>query len=280
MIRIERGPSPVFLTDPEGPWCKETDEAIRYYADPANTKAFRFEMYNDERLKEALRAVFTKCAYCESKYAGTSDGDIEHFRPKGRVMGKNPETPGYYWLANDWDNLLLSCQHCNQGRKHRLYDQIDGEGNKKVGKVDQFPLLAPGMWTSAPHGALTAEEPYRLLLNPCIDNPEDHFEYLDTHALMVPKTEMAKKSIEVYALRRRFLVQERKEVLSNILVQLNQLKYVLENFNQNPEQRHKDALIRCWDTIKGFTAAEARYAGMARFFVKKFLVKNQLYVPA
>ncbi len=275
MIRINKGPAPAFMLDPAGPWQTETQKAIAYYANPSNTKAFDFEQYNKEKVKDALRAVFTKCAYCESQYDASSDGDIEHFRPKGRVHGKVPDSPGYYWLANDWDNLLLSCQHCNQGRKHILHGNVN-RNNQKVGKLDQFPLRPPGTWVSDHLASLDQEEPHRLLLNPCIDVPDDHFDYDEVHALMIPKTDMAKTSIEVYALTRHLLVKRRQELLTSLLAQLEYLKIALEDYNANASEKYRKRVEMHWDTLKGFTKTNAPYAGMCRYFVRRFILKNNL----
>ena len=69
---------------------------------------------------------FGKCAYCESLITNNQPGDVDHYRPKGRVMdannkpvmittalGENPH-PGYYWLAYQFSNLLPSCIDCNR----------------------------------------------------------------------------------------------------------------------------------------------------------------------
>ncbi|MNK88013.1 hypothetical protein D3C87_1079630 [compost metagenome] len=279
MIRIERGPAPAFLTDDNGLWKKEIESAITYYADKANTKPFKFKMYRAEQLKTALKEVFKKCAYCESRYGPSSDGDVEHFRPKLRVQGKIPETPGYFWLANDWDNLLLSCQHCNQGRKHILNDTKEAETPISVGKLDQFPLRAPGEWIQNHTAQLNSEEPHRLLLNPCTDQPEKHFSYDLTEGLMIPADDRASTSIEVYALRRILLVQERKTLLISLLGHLEELLYCLENFDNDPNQRNRDAVMRNWKFVNSFTANEANYAGMCRFVVKHVLKKNNI-VPS
>lgn len=78
-----------------------------------------------------------KCGYCEMAVIGGQPGDVEHFFPKGEVweLGEDAETlgserlalstvegrkrkviseQGYWWLAYDWNNYLLSCQVCNQ----------------------------------------------------------------------------------------------------------------------------------------------------------------------
>ena len=94
----------------------ETARAIEHYNNNVEG-TFEFKLYNDTKVKDELKKIFAKCAYCESSYGAVYDGDVEHFRPKGRIKEKDPATPGYYWLANNWDNLFLACQHCNQRRK-------------------------------------------------------------------------------------------------------------------------------------------------------------------
>lgn len=55
-----------------------------------------------------------KCCYCE----GTIDAsyaDVEHFRPMSL----------YWWLAYDWDNLLVACKYCNQTAKGAHFAVFD-----------------------------------------------------------------------------------------------------------------------------------------------------------
>ncbi len=47
----------------------------------------------------------SKCAYCESPVKVVAYGHIEHFYPKGN--------PNYVDKTFEWDNLLLSCDICN-----------------------------------------------------------------------------------------------------------------------------------------------------------------------
>jgi hypothetical protein len=105
-------------------------------------------------------------------------GDIEHFRPKGEIEGAMPDSkPGYYWLAADWDNLLLSCRNCNQKLTHTIFGRAD---RVTMGKMNQFPLAPPGIYVRChdhPNGIMD-EEPCRLLLDPCKDDPEKHLEYV------------------------------------------------------------------------------------------------------
>lgn len=52
------------------------------------------------------------CAYCGCDLPANDRGDVEHYRPKGRVHGESALT-GYWWLAYEPANLLLSCRLCN-----------------------------------------------------------------------------------------------------------------------------------------------------------------------
>ncbi len=269
MISIERPQAPDFLNDPKEIWVKETIKAIEYYSSiPPKNTAFKFKAYNNERLKDELKKIFTKCAYCESKYESVYDGDVEHFRPKGSIVEKNPRTPGYYWLANEWNNLLLSCQHCNQKRKHVI------KANKiPLGKQDQFPLSDESTRVSSPTNTQNIEFEKRLLLNPCLENPDEHFDYDPTEGVIITKSDMAKKSVDVYALRRPKLVEARKETLEDLFHQMNVVKRELDRYNTNQPNEYDKEFERL---KKKFASNDSQYAGMGRFFIRKFLQENHI----
>ncbi len=272
MIKINRTPAPPFLVDKTKKWIKETNEAIAYYANNP-TKPFKFENYRDKKVKLALEKIFSKCAYCESVYQASSDGDIEHFRPKGAIA-EIKQKPGYYWLANDWENLLLSCQHCNQQRKHKIY------GKEKVetqGKKDQFPVKDEKKRMKGPGDSFAKEEKVRLLINPCIEDPDDHFTYHEELPVMIPKTEMAKKSIRIYALTRHKLIVERTKVRVHLFQQMQQVKLALENWNRIPDDpKLKAAYQLANDILLGFARPNKPYAGMCRYYIRKFFKENNL----
>ena len=54
--------------------------------------------------------------------------------------------------------------------------------------MNQFPLSDPNKYVRKHDhiNGIADEEPYRLLLNPCIDNPEEHLEY-GTEGVIRPK---------------------------------------------------------------------------------------------
>ena len=99
---------------------------------------------NDRIYKEQrallLNAFHKKCAYCESPIpANLRWGDIDHYRPKGRVtdqdgtpvFSKQKRHKGYYWLAYRWENLLPCCPACNRPGT--------GPDGLNSGKWDRFP---------------------------------------------------------------------------------------------------------------------------------------------
>lgn len=154
-------------------------------------------------LKPYLQDYFNgKCAYCEVVIHAGFWGDVEHYRPKKRVE-EDPNHPGYYWLAYEPENLLPSCQMCNQGG----------------GKKNYFPVK-PGT-RAYDDTTLSGEQP--LLLNPYKDNPRDYLEYDFEPISGTPtgfvrgKVDRGIESVRIYNLNRPHLVQDRLEAqLSSI----------------------------------------------------------------
>ncbi len=151
--------------------------------------SFEFKAYKSEDVKLLLESLFSgKCAYCESFYSETAPVDIEHYRPKGAIEGE-PDHPGYWWLAMDWNNLLPSCIDCNRKRKQitpkvtdNLLALVTDEHERRratvmnTGKKDTFPVTGPRAKDYSKPAELTAEN--ALLLNPCIDKPDEHLDFL------------------------------------------------------------------------------------------------------
>jgi hypothetical protein len=126
MIRIYRSTNvPVVLLTQGLARRQEHEAAVA--ADPAvfssgsETLVFDRAVYAHTSVKRELIAMqHEKCAFCEAKPLHVSDGDVEHFRPKGGVRQADTDPlqqPGYYWLAYDWANLMFSCERCN--RRHK-----------------------------------------------------------------------------------------------------------------------------------------------------------------
>src|SRR5262249_37658440 len=100
---------------------------------------FHSDMYL--RYKPLLLKLFaSKCAYCESNISRVAAGEVEQFRPKSK----------YWWLAYEWQNLLLACPACNRY------------------KADRFPV--EGVQAKTPEDDVNREQ--RLLIDPTVDSPD------------------------------------------------------------------------------------------------------------
>lgn len=287
MIHINRPPNsaPAYLTTDNKWGRKETTTNIAH-ANNRDFDKFKFKAYSNFEVKQALIKLFkSKCAYCESKFLHVYSGDVEHFRPKGKIDGANPPKPGYYWLAAEWDNLLLSCRNCNQKLKHDVHGEDD---RRTMGKMDQFPL-SDNRRRARSHtnpNAIKAEDQYRLLLDPCKDIPEEHLEFDDVHGLIKGTTTKGEKSIEVYVLQRMPLVQARKKLLIDINAQMQRVTEAVTNVNDNvnianPVRRlHYDRILkRELARLRSFLLPTEEFSGMARQIIRPFL-ENTLGLPS
>lgn len=192
-------------------------------------------LYKDVRLTSVYKAdgppFHGKCAYCESDVLVNQPSDIEHWRPKGAVTnqdGKPVESQirnsktgevvsrthiGYYWLAYDWTNLLLSCQSCN--RVVRLRGQ-------RVGKGAQFPVV--GFRAVNPNEEVN-ERP--LLIHPMFDDPREHMEVSSQDGIIIPKSERGQVTIDTFGLNIRMpLVRARRHCIRETRLLVHYLKMV------------------------------------------------------
>jgi uncharacterized protein (TIGR02646 family) len=275
---------PEILDDDKKQGKKETKKNIQF-AEKGQFNKMTFSAYSRTEVKEALILLFKgKCAYCESKFLHVYSGDVEHFRPKGAIEEASPNNPGYYWLAADWSNLLLSCRNCNQKLKHQVFGKVQ---KQTMGKMNQFPLSS-GFKHIQSHLTFSTnfilEEQNRLLINPCIENPEIYFKY-ETAGVIKPKCstgkefQMAEKSIAVYVLQRMPLVQAREKVYIEIHAQMQRVREAVINLNESMNDQTlinkrvifdkvlKREIIR----LKKFTNDDEEYAGMARHIINEFI---------
>lgn len=121
------------------------------------------------KFKDAFsKAQYGKCAYCEVSVIGAQHGDVEHYYPKSavyklsddpttwgvekpylsKVEGRLPELvskTGYWWLAYEWSNYLLSCLVCNEFWKGALFpvDAVKRQVPPSVDVVEKALILNP-----------------------------------------------------------------------------------------------------------------------------------------
>lgn len=205
-------------------WREKCEQETRKLIEAAKEGRTPSEMITDLYKEKAIkRTIYMsddgpfhgKCAYCESPISHDQYGDIEHFRPAKEVsdIDFNPvmvdgpagtgKHPGYYWLAYDSNNLLASCELCNRKNPN----------DKKIGKHTRFPVK--GTHAAAP-GEEFNEQP--LLINPLIEEPEEHFEIDGKTGILGYKTERGKTCRDIFGLNERDgLRKGRKTAYTNAL---------------------------------------------------------------
>jgi hypothetical protein len=233
---------------------------VHYRKAPEKRKPFKFAAYKCREVKTALDRIFhQKCAYCEFVYKGGYSADVDHWRPKSSVTeGGRRLYPGYYWLAADWKNLFPACRFCNSANRHEMLDDTV----ESRGKLDKFPLAAPRKRAPRP-GDERSERP--LLLNPSEDRPEDHLFFsaeqarwgavgarIGRNGQPSPK---GLASIEIYALDRKTLFEERRKRVIKMKADLVELERSIAELRRNP---------------KNAFAAETLRACLARFHTSWF----------
>ncbi|MBL0744842.1 retron system putative HNH endonuclease [Chryseolinea lacunae] len=249
----------------------EIKKATAYYAGAMPAKTFEFSCYKHEEIKKQLTTLFNgKCAYCDSSIVHITYGDSEHFRPKSI----------YWWLGYDWDNLLFACEKCN-----------------RTAKNNQFPLYK-GVKTKCAPGDTKAfdkeESRFRLLVNPCLEDPETFFEYDTKKAMIVPKKnlstdpkklEMARTSIDVYGLQRHELVVERHKHIILLLAQVDSATTAIANYNKmysyslsirNYFEANMAAEVK---KLLVYLEPSRQYLGLTKQILRKFFKENRLKCP-
>jgi uncharacterized protein (TIGR02646 family) len=176
------------------------------------SKKFNFDkgIYADSTVRTELERIQkNKCCFCESKFKHVSSGDVEHFRPKAEYSqghGNQLCRPGYFWLAYDWDNLLVSCEVCNRREKGSY-----------------FPLKNPIRRFIDHNSNIHLEEPW--FINPSLIDPEMHITFHNE----IPKhiTFEGAKTIEYLSLDRE---------------ELNEIRYEKLNFLKSLEETYLDVI--------------------------------------
>jgi len=207
--------------------------------------SFKFDrrIYGAKEVKRTLSSIQNgKCCFCESNFEHVGYGDVEHYRPKaGWVQGKEKlNKPGYYWLAYDWDNLLLSCQICNQKYKKNY-----------------FPLVEPQSRALDHTYELGNEAP--LFIHPANEDPEAHIEFEEELPRPVNNSNKGKVTIQRSGLDRELLNTTRANKLKTI-----KIVYDLAKGHPETDQQHAAKLF--------LTTAHqdtSEYASMLRCFFKK-----------
>ncbi len=210
MIHVEQGAAPSTFRSAE--FRRNRKELEEFFASPAGERKklrFRFESVASYRVVAALRKAFLgKCAYCESPIKEASSGQLDSFRPRQRAVGLDGrvDEDHYWWLAYEWSNVRACCVTCN-----RL-------------KASRFPIEGPRALPGTTGKELEKEN--RLLLDPCIDIPEEQLLFND-QGQVASSTLKGRTTIDVLGLNREDLVLQRGTALKELQVEWRDLLQAL-----------------------------------------------------
>ena len=292
MIHIDRSrvPAPEMLASPNGKGPLERQNNIELMGhNPPEVDKLEFKAYKEDEVRQAVNQLFYgKCAYCESTYLATAPVDVEHYRPKGRIKIGNKKKQGYFWLAAEWDNLLPSCIDCNRARRQEI--PFATPPVQTVGKGDQFPIVDEKLRANTP-GEEANETNVRLLLNPCLDQPEEHLEFIHdpiSEAVLVrpqlvnggAEDAMAKESIRVYALQRKGLVDARRDQYLLIQRDIHQTEKLLNIWIAGPNQPIQQLIDENLQQLDNYREESHIYAGMARQFIDEVILRWKQQYPS
>jgi uncharacterized protein (TIGR02646 family) len=176
--------------------------------------------YGHVEIREELASIYHgKCCYCEVKIRPACPEEVEHYRPKAEISGVNSN--GYYWLGNEWSNLMLICRTCN-GKKSTKFPL-----NNELHRVKSHPVNSKSKldWKKIPYnsGYLNQERP--LLINPEYHYPEKLL-YHDYTCRLIPikNNILATTTIKEIELNNDPLVIKKQEIVDNIINRIeNQL---------------------------------------------------------
>ena len=175
-----------------------------------------------------------KCFFCESKSEHVCKLQIEHYRPKGKVDKKDTsgtKNKGYYWLGNEWTNLLLACSACNiSGAKGSRFP-IKGTRATAFNPIKNNKLFRKKC--KATNSPLIDEIP--LLLNPEIDQPENFLTF-DNNGQIKDIPDIYRRGYITYTilkLDRGILQQNRQKVLNDIVNDINVVNKIYDMGNMS-----------------------------------------------
>ena len=223
--------------------CQEYDQNPGDYQSGRQTLAFNAKIYGHGSVKSVLvEAQHGKCCYCERKFGATSYGAVEHFRPKGAVQqskGSAKLVPGYYWLAFEWNNLLVSCEKCNTSYKGSLFPIEDPNARARTHKDDVCVERS-------------------LFVDPSRENPREHIQF--RQAAVSPITSRGRETIAGVGLRRSGLEEARKERL-DVVELLMEIVGLKDRVEQSKLEKAKEKL-------EFYSSAQSEFSAMVNDFME------------
>lgn len=220
---------PAVLTSLGHPACQDLC-ALAERAE-ANKITFSPSIYRHTEVLEALiECHHGKCCLCEQHVQ--EDGDVEHFRPKAR----------YYWLAYDWNNLLLSCSACNSRHKRNL-----------------FPLRDESSRVSSHLENISREDP--LFIDPCREDPEESIEWQEEHPRPRRGNRRARVTLDALRLNERGLPTTRR-------IRLNEVERIEDVLLIARKMGYVDVIPGIVAWLNQAQDSSSVFAGMVRAYLK------------
>lgn len=216
MISIKKD----FASVPDKLNTDERADLIKRSLTEKNKHDFKSKVYRDGTLKELENLYYHKCGYCETDTTAGAPMQVEHYRPKAKVS-EVASHEGYYWVAYEWSNLLLSCAKCNNKKRNRF-------------PVQGVRMTTPVLDTSGlPNddcrlaNSANFQREKALLLHPEIDQVEDFFIFKPDGTIeALNSNPRALKTIEICELNRTDLVIKRFTILDDFF---RDIKDILED---------------------------------------------------
>lgn len=195
------------------------------------------KIYGSTSVRKSLKKCQNnKCCYSEAKFNRDAI-HVEHYRPKAALgtKGSGKKTyPGYYWLAYEWNNLMLCKPGINSDKK------------------DLFPLL--GGTRAVNHlSDLTLEKP--LIIDPGSEDPRKHIRFHKEQPYGLTK----RGSFTVELLLNH---PELDESRRSLYQQLSIMKASLQKFEEMG-QGNIDEAVKIREVLTKAVRPDAEYSSMA-----------------
>lgn len=221
--------------------------------------------YGHEDIREQLDYLYHgKCCYCESLIRPVSPEHVEHYRPKSKISEEN--SFGYYWLGNEWENLMIVCPACN-GRKLTKFPvnnsriTVHPTDQASILDFDQIPLYS---------GYLNKERP--LIINPEYHYPEKlmHHNYF-CNLVPIKNNTLARITIKEVGLNNDSLILKKQKIVDDIISDIEfQLIERYRDEDRLSEAQFLRQLERIFDTIVYRLHPTEEYTMLGKDIIERF----------
>lgn len=183
----------------------------RIYTDDVNHNS----RYKQGDIKAALQEIYhDKCAYCEQPI---EQSQVEHYRPKS----------SYYWLAFSWDNLILACGACNQGKG--IHFDLNGRRVSFINNERNIRAI-----NTSSRGYDRIEQP--LMVNPEVTDPLGKINF-DRSGTIFSDDDRFAYTIDKCSIDRKYLNDQRRTLLDNFTRDITSI------LTENKDKEHQEIAI-------------------------------------